>query len=175
MEVSPKLYQLKLIKNIKEFPLCFNDYLDNIKIDGTNIDIKYILAWSQVLNQLHYYCVMINNIPQNIDQLFDLDGEIQDYKFYEPRLIILRSTLSEKGYDQVRKYIMADDCISYLEFVIYGVFPVPNRSWYIENFEYRHTNIIKHNNHFQNLYDDDYIVRLREEFENLKLNKNRDY
>lgn len=166
MVITSGLYLLKNSKYQKEFPLIFEDYLTADLIDSQITDVKYVLAWSQVLNQLHHYCIMIYNIPPDLDKFFDLNAKHSKYHFKVPREITIKSNLTEEGYRRIAKYLVADDCLAYLELVIYQKFPVADRNWFVEHFKYHHEEIIKNVDHFKTLNDDEYIIKLRTELEN---------
>lgn len=170
MKFSAKLYLLKNKVYKPKFPLAFDDYMERDQIDSYQIAIKYVLAWSQILAQLHHYCIMVYNIPSDLASLLDLKVKPTTHIFTYPREIKLYGALTTEGYRRITNYIMADDCLAFLEFVVYHQFPIPNRRWYLDNFKPEHEDIIKNQHHFQTLNDDEYIVKLRTEFENLKTN-----
>ena len=162
--VSPSEYYCKITRSKNEFPFDFTSYLPR-KHQAVNTNWSLLLVWNRLLNQLHEQCVFISFVPNNLECWFDLSEEPRTYEFSGPRTIRVVASLTDQAVDELQRIIMADDAIAYLEFVVYGYFPVPNRNMYIQEFVADYYPIMKNYKHFQSILDRDYIVQLRREFE----------
>lgn len=163
-QTSPTDYYRKLIDQREMFPFDFLTYLPQ-QHETDNNDWSYVLIWNQLLNQLHDQCVFVNWIPNDLSRWFDLEQSPRTHELFGPRTIHLRASLSPHGIDELQRIVMADDALAYLEFVVYGQFPVPNRMDYVLRFDPNDYPIVKHWDHFRSTLDRNYIVQLRREFE----------
>ena len=164
--VSASDYYRKLTNNRSEFPFDFMRYLPNKHV-AINTNWNALLVWNRLLNQLHEQCVFVSFIPDNLEQWFDLSDEPRKYEIVGSRTISVFASLTDWGVSELQRIVMADDAIAYLEFVIYGHFPITNRNKYIQEFKIGYYPIMKNHKHFLTILDIDYVVNLRRDFESL--------
>lgn len=168
--VSPPEYYRKLTDHRETFPFDFLAYLPqrhDVRNETDGNDWSRVLVWNQLLNQLHDQCVFISWIPSDLDRWLDLSQPPRTHELFGPRTIRLRASLSPYGASELQRLVLADDALAYLEFVVYGRFPVAHRMEYLQRFDLDDYPIAKQWDHFRSTLDRDYVVQLRREFESV--------
>lgn len=162
--VSAIDYYRKLNDTRDSFSFDFTEYLPKKHV-AADVDWSLLLVWNRLLNQLQQQCVFVSWVPDDLNRWFNLSIEPETFEFGGPRTITVVSCLTDYGVDELQRVILADDAIAYLEFVVYGRFPVANRNRYLQEFEIEYYPLLKCYNHFVSTLDNEYVVRLRREFE----------